>query len=188
MCNVAGWGDCWTRSAHCASYDDGTMCFVRTPTSMRVSGNRATWGFPMLKSSSRLQHHYSSDHLRLSRSQRSCSFLRSDQAHNEIPVKVRISTYFSNQSQGHRVSRKLQFGDKTFNSTPTTLIAGPIRAYVPFLLRHLRNAQARLFENLHVFQRATILRVLLELFQLYHLGVFLNEFDMDETPLGFLTV
>lgn len=60
--------------------------------------------------------------------------------------------------------------------------------YVPLILGHLRNAQATLLENLHALQNTTILCVLLELFELHHLGKFLDEFDMYETPLRFLTV
>ena len=67
-------------------------------------------------------------------------------------------------------------------------IATSRSGYVPLILGHLRNAQATLLENLHALQNTTILCVLLELFELDHLGKFLDEFDMYETPLRFLTV
>ena len=60
--------------------------------------------------------------------------------------------------------------------------------YVPLILGHLRNAQATLLENLHALQNTTILCVLLELLEPDHLVKLLDEFDMYETPLRFLTV
>ena len=45
-----------------------------------------------------------------------------------------------------------------------------------------------MLEGLHALQNTTILCVLLELFELDHLGKLLDELDMYETPLRFLTV
>ena len=68
------------------------------------------------------------------------------------------------------------------------MIAVSTSGYVPLILGHLRDAQATLLENLHALQNTTILCVLLKLLELDHLGELLDEFDMYETPLRFLTV
>ena len=73
-------------------------------------------------------------------------------------------------------------------SAIATMIATSTSGYVPLILGHLRNTQATLLENLHALQNTTILCVLLELFELDHLGKLLEELDMYETPLRFLTV
>ena len=73
-------------------------------------------------------------------------------------------------------------------SAIATMIATSTSGYVPLILGHLRNAQTTLLEGLHALQNTTILCVLLELFELDHLRKLLDEFDMYETPLWFLTV
>ena len=77
---------------------------------------------------------------------------------------------------------------RILGSAPATSIAASSGEYVPLLLGNLRNAQAGLLEDLHVFQNTAILCVLLELLELNHLGKLLGEFDMYKTPLRFLTV
>ena len=122
-------------------------------------------------------------------SRHSCIVLRIGQVHNEIPVG---SAYlFPDKTQG-RHYHGLQLGEKFLRLAPetrlATSIAASIREYVPLLLGHLGNAQATLLEDLHVLQDPTILSKFLELLERDHLGEFLDEFDMYETPLRFLAV
>ena len=122
-------------------------------------------------------------------SRHSCNIVRIDQAHDEVPVGfLRVSVSFADHTQSHRLESGARFVGKAFNSAPATSVTPSVRGYVPLLFGHLRNTQATLLEDLHVLQDPTILCVLLELLERDHLGKFLDEFDMNKTPLRILTV
>ena len=137
----------------------------------------------------RVQNCYSGIHLRLVCSRHSCIVLRIVQVHNEIPVG---SAYlFPDKTQG-RNFHGLQLREKFLGLAPETCLATSIaassRKYVPLLFGHLGNAQATLLEDLHVLQDPTVPSEFLKLLERDHLGEFLDEFDMYETPLRFLAV
>ena len=58
---------------------------------------------------------------------------------------------------------------------------------IPFLARHLRNAQPRLLQSLQILQHTTFFGVFLKLLQLDDLGKFLAELDVNDTPFRAFT-